>query len=112
VQKIDETVLRRLYLEQHLSFRQISSLLNVTYLVILRNMRDYNIPVREGEAVLIGRRSKTKQLTGERLRELHHAQRLTVAEIATAHDVSARQVQRLINKYELNIGQGRRRSTR
>lgn len=98
---IDEQILRDLYLNQKLSYREIQKRISADHRAIIRSLKEYGIPIREGEDVSISRRSKTKNLNRRTLKDLYHEKGLSTYVIADMYSISQSAVMNLINKYNL-----------
>ncbi len=106
---LDEQVLRDLYLNQKLSYREIQKRVSADHKAIIRSLKEYGIPIREGEDVSISRRSKTKNLNRRTLKDLYHEKGLSTYVIADMYSISQSAVMNLINKYNLQRGQTKSR---
>ncbi len=98
---LDEQVLRDLYLNQKLSYREIQKRISADHKAIIRNLKEYGIPIRTGENADISRRSKTKELNRKTLTDLYHEKGLTTYAIAEMYGVSQSAIMYLIGEYKL-----------
>jgi predicted DNA-binding protein YlxM (UPF0122 family) len=98
---LDEQLLRDLYLNQKLSYKKIEKWFGVEHKAIIRNLKEYGIPIRTGENADISRRSKTKELNRKTLKDLYHEKGLSTYAIAKIYGVSQSAVMHLIREYKL-----------
>jgi predicted DNA-binding protein YlxM (UPF0122 family) len=108
---LDEQILRDLYLNHKLSYRKIEKWFGVKHTAIIRNLKEYGIPIRTGEDAGISRRSKTKKLNRKTLKDLYHEKGLSTYAIAEMYDVSQSAVMHLIEGYKLQRQQKKKPQT-